>query len=59
MGQQRDNGRRHDASMDHRELVLAAKQDRRRREELIEAFCPLVAGVARGYVRWGVIDRAS
>jgi RNA polymerase sigma factor (sigma-70 family) len=43
--------------MNHRELVLAAKHDRGRREELIEAFSPLVAGLARGYVRWGVIDR--
>jgi RNA polymerase sigma factor (sigma-70 family) len=43
--------------MDHRELVLAAKQDRRRREELIEAFCPQIAGVARHYFRWGSIDR--
>jgi RNA polymerase primary sigma factor len=59
MGQQRDNGRRYDASMDHRELVLAAKHDRGRREELIEAFCPLIGGVARGYVRWGVIDRSE
>lgn len=57
MGQQRDNECRHDASMDQRELVLAAKQDRRRREELVEAFCPLVASVARRYVRSGVIDR--
>jgi RNA polymerase sigma factor (sigma-70 family) len=43
--------------MDQRELVLAAKEDRRRREELIETFYPLVASVARGYVRSGVIDR--
>jgi RNA polymerase sigma factor (sigma-70 family) len=57
MGQQRDNGRRHDTNMNHRELVLAAKHDRGRREDLIEAFSPLVAGLARGYVRWGVIDR--
>src|SRR4051812_26935546 len=57
MGQQRDNGHRHDASMDHRELVLAAQHDRGRREELIETFSPMVAGLARGYVRWGVIDR--
>jgi RNA polymerase primary sigma factor len=57
MGQLQDNGCRHDTSMDHRELVLAAKQDRGRREELIEAFCPLVASVARGYVRRGIIDR--
>jgi RNA polymerase sigma factor (sigma-70 family) len=57
MGQQQDNEHRHDASVDHRELVLAAKHDRGRRQELIEAFWPLVAGVARRYVRWGVIDR--
>jgi RNA polymerase sigma factor (sigma-70 family) len=57
MGQQRDNWCRQDTRMNHRELVLAAKHDRGRREELIEAFSPLVAGLARGYVRWGVIDR--
>ncbi|WP_028060238.1 sigma-70 family RNA polymerase sigma factor [Candidatus Solirubrobacter pratensis] len=45
--------------MDRRELVLAAKHDRGRREELIEAFCPLIGRVARGYVRWGVIDRSE
>ena len=59
MGHQRDDGRQHDTSMDHRELVLAAKHDRARRGELVDAFCPLIACVARGYVRWGVIERAE
>jgi len=42
---------------DELELVLAAKADRGRREELIEAFRPLIAGVARTYCRPGTIDR--
>jgi RNA polymerase primary sigma factor len=57
MVREQDNGIRHDRSMDQRELVLAAQQDPHRREELIEAFSPLVASMARGYVRWGVLDR--
>jgi RNA polymerase primary sigma factor len=42
---------------DHFELVLAAKRDRGRREELIDAFRPLIGGVARRYHRPGVLDR--
>jgi RNA polymerase sigma factor (sigma-70 family) len=42
---------------DHFELVLAAKRDRGRREELIDAFRPLIGGVARMYHRPGVLDR--
>jgi RNA polymerase sigma factor (sigma-70 family) len=38
------------------ELVVAAKEDRGRREELIDEYGPLIAGVARGYRSWGVID---
>jgi RNA polymerase primary sigma factor len=42
---------------DHFELVLAAKLDRGRREELIDAYRPLIGGVARMYHRPGVLDR--
>ncbi len=42
---------------DELELLLAAKADRGRREELIEAFRPLIGGVARTYCRSGTIDR--
>jgi RNA polymerase sigma factor (sigma-70 family) len=38
------------------ELVLAAKQDHDRRGELIDAFGPLIASMARGYRRPGIID---
>ena len=42
---------------DHYELVLAVKLDRGRSEELIDAFRPLIARVARTYHRPGVLDR--
>jgi RNA polymerase sigma factor (sigma-70 family) len=42
---------------DHSELVLAAKLDCGRREELIDAFRPLIGSVARMYNRPGVLDR--
>jgi RNA polymerase primary sigma factor len=45
------------STTDHFELVLAAKQDRARRAELIEAFAPLIANVARAYSRRDAIDR--
>jgi RNA polymerase sigma factor (sigma-70 family) len=38
-------------------LVLAAKQDPGRREELIDEFRPLIATVARPYCRHGSIER--
>src|SRR3954447_2238917 len=41
---------------DYLELVLAAKRDRGRHEELIEAFRPLIGSVARTYRRPGVLD---
>ena len=47
------NGRR----TDHAELVLAAKREAGRREELIDAFLPLIGAVARPYVRQSAIDR--
>jgi RNA polymerase primary sigma factor len=52
-----DNDGRNCSEMDHSELVLAAKHDRRRREELVEAFRPLIANVARPYRRQGALDR--
>ena len=42
---------------DHFELVLAAKRDGGRSEELIDAFRPLIGSVARMYHRPGVLDR--
>jgi RNA polymerase primary sigma factor len=42
---------------DHFDLVLAAKHDCGRREELVDAFRPLIGGVARMYRRPGVLDR--
>jgi RNA polymerase sigma factor (sigma-70 family) len=45
------------AANDHSELVLAAKLDRGRSEELIAAFRPQIAGVARMYHRPGVLGR--
>jgi len=38
-------------------LVLAAQHDHSRREELIDAFRPLIAGVARAYRRGGMVER--
>ena len=49
------NGRRRD----HAELVLAAKREIGRREELVDAFLPLIGAVARPYVRQSAIDRAD
>jgi RNA polymerase primary sigma factor len=57
MGQTRDNRDRNLSRTDEFELVLAAKADRGRREELIEAFGPLIGSVARAYRRPGAIDR--
>jgi RNA polymerase primary sigma factor len=45
------------SATDELELLLAAKADRGRREELIQAFRPLIGGVARTYCRPGTIDR--
>ncbi len=44
---------------DHAELVLAAKREIGRREELVDAFFPLIGAVARPYVRQSAIDRAD
>ncbi len=57
MCQTRGNHCRDRSTTDHLELVLAAKQDGARRAELVEAFAPLIATVARAYSRRGVIDR--
>ena len=43
--------------VDHHDLVLAAKLDRGRREELVVAFSPLIASVARLYIRPGTLER--
>jgi RNA polymerase sigma factor (sigma-70 family) len=45
------------STVDHHELVLAAKFDRGRRGELVDAFCPLIAGLARSYIRPGTVER--
>jgi RNA polymerase sigma factor (sigma-70 family) len=55
--QTRDNHYRDRSTTDHFELVLAAKQDRARRAELVEAFAPLIGSVARAYSRPGAIHR--
>jgi RNA polymerase primary sigma factor len=57
MGQARDNRSWSESRTDHVALVLAAKQDHCRRDALVEAYLPLIAGVARPYRRRGVIDR--
>jgi RNA polymerase primary sigma factor len=57
MGQALDNRCRNRSTTGHLELVLAAQQDRAWRDELIETFLPLIAGVARRYRRSGAIDR--
>src|ERR1700709_815049 len=57
MDQARDSRCRNGASGDRFALVLAAKMDPRRREELIEEFRPLIATVARPYCRHGLIER--
>src|ERR1044072_5493620 len=44
-------------AIDHFELVRAAKLDRGRRQELVDAFCPLIASVARVYIRPGTLER--
>jgi RNA polymerase sigma factor (sigma-70 family) len=57
MGRTKNCRRRSGSSTSDSELVLAAKEDRSRRGELIEAFRPLIASVARPYYRQGVTDR--
>jgi RNA polymerase primary sigma factor len=52
-----DHHRRNGWSADHAELVLAAKQDRARREELVETFRPLIGSVARRYEGRATIGR--
>jgi RNA polymerase sigma factor (sigma-70 family) len=42
---------------EHAELVLAAKLDRGCRGELIDAFCPLIASMARVYIHPGTLER--
>jgi RNA polymerase primary sigma factor len=41
------------------DLVTAAKRDRDAREALLDAFHPLIAGVARSYARSTSVDRAE
>jgi RNA polymerase sigma factor (sigma-70 family) len=43
--------------VDRAALVLAAKRDPARRQELVDEFGPLIASVARPYRRHGAIDR--
>jgi RNA polymerase primary sigma factor len=57
MGKGQDGGYRNGRGTDHSELVLAAKRDRSRREELVNAFLPLIGAVARPYLRLGTIER--
>jgi RNA polymerase primary sigma factor len=57
MGKGRDGDRRNGQVGDEHELVLAAKRDQGRREELVNAFLPLIGAVARPYLRQGPIDR--
>ena len=57
MDHARASGCRNVARGDHFALVLAAKMDPGRREELIEEFRPLIATVARPYCRHGSITR--
>ena len=57
MDQARGNRCQDVASGDRFALVLAAKVDPGRREELIEEFRPLIATVARPYCRHGSIER--
>jgi RNA polymerase sigma factor (sigma-70 family) len=52
-----DGGGQNDRRVDHAELVLAAKQEPGRREELIDTFLPLIGAVARPYARHSAIDR--
>jgi RNA polymerase primary sigma factor len=53
----RDSRRRTDAGGDRAALVLAAKRDPGRRDELIDEYRPLIATVARPYYRHGSIER--
>jgi RNA polymerase primary sigma factor len=53
----RDGRHRNGAGGDRLALVLAAKRDPGRREELIDEFRPLIASVARPYSRLGAIER--
>src|SRR3954447_18023491 len=57
MDQAEDSRCRNGGSGDRFALVLAAKMDPGRREELIEEFRPLIATVARPYCRYGSIER--
>ena len=57
MDQARASRCRNAESGDRFALVLAAKMDPGRREELIEEFRPLIATVARPYCRHGSIER--
>ena len=57
MGKERDTGYRNGSVAETSELVLAAKRDRGRREELVNAFLPLIGAVARPYLRHGTIER--
>ena len=57
MGKGPDGGCRRGRGTDDPELVLAAKRDPGRREELVNAFLPLIGAVARPYLRQGTIDR--
>jgi RNA polymerase sigma factor (sigma-70 family) len=45
------------STVDHHELVLAAKLDRSRRGALVDAYSPLIASVARLYIRPGTLER--
>jgi len=57
MEQARDGRCRNGADGDRSALVLAAKTDPGRREELIDEYRPLIATVARPYCRHGSIER--
>jgi RNA polymerase primary sigma factor len=57
MGTGRDGDGRNGRVSNEHELVLAAKRDHGRREELVNAFLPLIGAVARPYLRQGTIDR--
>ena len=57
MQQARHSPGRDGAGADRAALVLAAKMDPGRREELIDEYRPLIAAVARRYSRRGLIER--
>jgi RNA polymerase primary sigma factor len=55
---ERGGGRRRLTDAEERRLVLAAKEgDEARRAELVEAFMPLIASVARAYRRSPSVER--